>query len=103
MAGRIPDHGRQPADPHGIAVAHGLVHARHLAGGFRRRDDAAAEPRLEGLDALHVIGMAMGDEDIAETPAGLGERRHDRFLLGRIDGRAGAGLRVVDQGADIVV
>jgi hypothetical protein len=47
--------------------------------------------------------MAMGDEDVAETPAGLLERRHDRFLLGRVDGRTGAGLRIVDQGADVVV
>ena len=49
-----------------------------------------------------MIGMVVGDEDIGEGPALLLKGREDRVRLGRIDGRRGPRLGIVEQDAVIV-
>ncbi|GHE65066.1 hypothetical protein GCM10019059_25930 [Camelimonas fluminis] len=46
--------------------------------------------------------MLVRDQNIGERPAGLLQRRADRLRFRRIDGRAGAGLPVAHQNADII-
>ena len=68
----------------------------------RRRDDAAAMPRLQLFDAAGVVVVMVRHQDVGEFPAGRLQRRLDRRGLGRVDRRGGAGRRIVDQHAVIV-
>jgi hypothetical protein len=50
-----------------------------------------------------VIAVVMGDQNFSQFPAGFLQRRLDRRRLRRVDGRGGAGLRIVQQDAEIVL
>jgi hypothetical protein len=90
------------ADPHGVALPDPSVHHGNLVPGLGGRDDPAAEPPLQRLDRLDVVLMPMGDDDVAEPPAGAFKRVEDRLLFRRVHCGAGAGGRIVDQRADVV-
>ena len=103
MAGRFPHMRLQTAHMHRIALAHIGIGMRDRLAGLDRRHHPAAGAAFQGLNGLHVIGMAVRDEDIGELPARLGESRQYGPLLGRIDGRAGSRIGIVNQNTDIVL
>ena len=66
-------------------------------------DDAATMVLLELGDAAGVIRVVMGDEDVAEPPAGRLERGLDRRGLRRIDRRGRTALGIVQEDAEIIL
>ena len=102
VAGRLEDAAGERADLHRIALADCLVDQRDALRFLARRDHAALMALLRCRNAGGVIAVMVRDQNIGEPPAGLRQRRLDRRRLRRIDGRRGAGLRIVDEHAEIV-
>ena len=104
VAGRL-DHARHGvADGDPVAVAHGDVERRQAMGviggadNFHRR-----EALFQRLRALNVVGVMMGEEQMAQRPAARIGRRGDRCAIRRVNARRRAALRVMEQQAEIVV
>jgi hypothetical protein len=84
------------------ARRHGLVDEGNALRVRRIGDDAGTRRRLHRLDALDVVGVVMGDEDVADGPApGLGGRQGRRGVR-HVDRGGGAGGRIMDERAEIV-
>ena len=58
---------------------------------------------LSGSDAVGVVGMMVGDEDVGQRPAAAVGGRFDGGGVGRVDGGGLAGRLVVREIADIVL
>ena len=71
--------------------------------GLRRRDHAAAVFLLQRRDAVGVVGVMMRHQDVGELPAVGLQRGLDRRGFRRVDRGGGAGRRVVEQHAVIVL
>jgi hypothetical protein len=95
--------GLEIAHMHRIALANVGVRIGHRLPGLDGGDHPAAGAALQRLDRLHMVAVAVGDEDVGELPASLAQRCEDRPLLRRVDGRASPRIGIVDQSADIVV
>ena len=70
--------------------------------GSRSGDPGAERLDQEG-NALDVVSMVMGDEDVGQPPAARLECGEDGAGVGRIDGRRAAGFRVVREVAVVVL
>jgi hypothetical protein len=103
VAGRVDDTPFERADADRIALTNRRVYMGNALRLIARRNDAALVMRLEFANALGVIGVMMRDENIREPPAGFGERRLDRGGLWSVDRGGGAGFRIVQQNAEIIL
>ena len=79
VAGRVDDAAFEPADPRRVTLADGLIDVRNALCLVARGDDAAFVLLLEFANALGVIGVVMGHQNIGEPPAGFLQRRLDRL------------------------
>jgi len=93
----------QRSDLHDVAFAHRHVDVLDFGRLLARRDDAAAVLLLQRRNAGGVIAMMVCHQDIGEPPSGVGESLVDGRGLRRIDGGRGAGRRIVQQNAVIVL
>ena len=64
--------------------------------------DGEVEIRLQHRQALHMVAVVMGDEDVGERPAAIVEGRFDGAGIGGIDGGGLARLDIVHEIAVIV-
>ena len=103
VTGRLDDARLEPADPHAVALAHGLVDLGNAVGLGIRRHHAAAVALLELLDAAGVIVVMVGHQDVGEAPAGGPQRGFHRGRFRRIDGRRRAACGIVEEDAEIVL
>ena len=103
VAGRFDDPRLQRADARDVAFPDGGVDERHPVRLARRGQDAGLGEALLHLgDALHMVPVAMGHENVGEGPAALVEGFQDRRGLGNVDGGGGAGRGIMDEDAEIV-
>jgi hypothetical protein len=106
VAGGVPrrlDHLRlERPDLHDLALADGHVDTGDRISFVRRPGDAAAMALLQFDDAGSVVAVMMGDENIGQPPAALGERGVDCARLRRIDRGRRSGRRIMDEDAVIV-
>src|ERR1700730_13170184 len=108
MAGGVPwnlDHPCfKPPGHNAVALANREIEAADLGGFLGWANDAGArKPRLESGDALDVIEMMMGDQDIRQRPLPRRERVEDWGGLGRVDRRCGAGRGIMDEDAKSIL
>jgi hypothetical protein len=101
MAWRIQniDHDAAKFDP--VTFGDNLINIGNLRG-LSRRDNAATKLRLQARNALDMVGMLVGHENIRELPAGFSERIQNRRLLWRINRRGRSRLRIMHQHREIV-
>ncbi len=103
MAGHFDHLGLMRSDADDIALLDRLIERADLRRLLGRSDDA--DIRIGGLqpgNALDMIGMMMGHENIGEPPVLFGERFEDRRRIRRIDRRGRAAFGRMDQHAEIV-
>src|SRR5262249_7039305 len=86
-----------------VAFAHRLIDGGNALRFVAWRHHATAMMLLQLSDAAGMVAMMVGDQDIAELPAGLLERRFHRRRLARIDGGGGAARLVMDEHTEIVL
>jgi len=105
VAGHGDDVDAGLAEEQVVAAADGAIDQRHPAepGVVGRRDHLDAEALLQRFHRLDVVVVVVGDEDVAEPPAGLLQRVENGVLLRRVDRGGGPRHRVVDEDAVVVV
>src|ERR1700732_1992530 len=87
-----------------VTLAYREVKAADLGGLLGRADDARAGIfRLQSGDALNMIDMMMGDQNIGQFPLTRGERGQARPRLGRVDRRRRTCVRIVDEHPEIIL
>src|SRR5262249_25016914 len=91
------------ADRDRVTLTHRLVDIRDALRFMARGDHAAAVAPLQLANAAGVVPVMMGDQDIAELPAGLAQRGFDRSGLGGAARGRGPAPLIVDDHAVIVL
>ena len=99
MAHRVPGHVDHPAgfvaDGHAVALGHGLIERRQPMGICGGAHDPRGMFGAQGVEPLDMVGMVMGEQNVAGRPAARGQRIEDRRRLGHVDDRRGTGGRIV--------
>ena len=94
MARRLDDMGGDVADMDDVAFVQLRIERTDARGLLGRSDDPQlGKARLQSGNALGVVGVMVGDQEIGQLPA-IGRRRGDDGVgVGRIDRRGGAWSR----------
>ena len=86
-----------------VTLAYREVKAADLGRLLGRADDPRAGIfRLQSGDALNMIGMMMGDQNIGQLPFPRRERGQDWARLGCVDRRCRTRTRIVDEHPEII-
>ncbi|MCY1555586.1 hypothetical protein D9M68_922620 [compost metagenome] len=87
VAGHVDDLESQAEHFDAIAVVQGQVAGRNA---FRRRPEhAGAGAFLQTRHAAHMVGMVVGDDDVAQSPVRMGGQPFlDGAGIARVDHRA---------------
>ena len=73
----------QLADLDRVALGQRMIERRQAMGICRRPPDLRPGRRAKGRDAVDMVAMVVGDQDIRKRPVPRGESRGDRCGLGR--------------------
>src|SRR5215813_5862791 len=99
---RFDDVPRKRPDLDRVTLAHSLVDGWNLRSLDRWRDDAAFVLLLQGQDAVSMVGVMVGDEDVGQFPPARFKRRFNRRCVGRVDCSRGTAFRIMQQDAVVV-
>ena len=103
MARRRYNLDRSAREIEGVAIAHGLGQSGDLCSLGSRSDDLWRPGLGKIRDALDMIGVVMGDEQVRELPSVLAETTGNPRSVRGVDTCGLAGQRIMQDDAEIVL
>ena len=97
VTGDVDDAGKLGPDREAVGLGQRQVQAGKAVGIGSGAEDLRSGPGAQGVDALDVVVVVVGDEDVGQAPLVGGESGQNRARLGHVDDRGLAGVGVVDQ------